>query len=166
MADAALLATQNIPLVRHAPAVGKNLQDDLCVSFYFKANKKTLNDDLGSLFGQVKAGIQYLFKRSGPLAMSANQAGGFFKGSAQEQNLNLQLYFNLLSYQIPKNPKAKLKPDPYSGFLLFFNPCRPSSRGAIEIAANDVTVSAKVMLKLSEHAKRSRRSDSGQCIDP
>ena len=115
------------------------------MSFYFKANKKTLNDDLDSLFGQVKAGIQYLFKRSGPLAMSANQAGGFFKGSAQEQNLNLQLYFNLLSYQIPKNPKAKLKPDPYSGFLLFFNPCRPSSRGAIEIAANDVTVPAKVM---------------------
>jgi choline dehydrogenase len=29
--------------------------------------------------------------------------------------------------------------------LLFFNPCRPSSRGAIEIAANDVTVPVKVM---------------------
>jgi choline dehydrogenase len=145
VADASLLARHNIPLVQHAPAVGKNLQDHLCVSFYFKASKKTLNDDLGSMFGQVKAGIQYLFKRSGPLALSVNQAGGFFKGSTQEQHPNLQLYFNPLSYQIPKNPKAKLKPDPYSGFLLFFNPCRPSSRGTVEIAANDIALPAKIM---------------------
>jgi choline dehydrogenase len=108
-------------------------------------NKKTLNDELGSVIGQAKAGIQYLFKRSGPLAMSVNQAGGFFKGSAEEKQPNLQLYFNPLSYQIPKNPLAKLKPDPYSGFLLFFNPCRPSSRGAIEIVCKDASVPARIM---------------------
>lgn len=145
VADAELLAAHGIPLVQHLPGVGKNLQDHLCVSFYFKANKKTLNDELGSLLGQAKAGIQYLFKRSGPLAMSVNQAGGFFKGSADEKHPNLQLYFNPLSYQIPKNPLAKLKPDPYSGFLLFFNPCRPSSRGAIEIAGKDASVPARIM---------------------
>ena len=30
-----------------------------------------------------------------------------------------------------------MKPEPYSGFLLAFNPCRPTSRGTIEISAND-----------------------------
>lgn len=142
--DQALLARYGIPLRHHAPAVGRNLQDHLCVSFYFRATRKTLNDELGSWYGQLKAGIQYLFKRSGPLAMSVNQAGGFFKGSPQERDPNIQLYFNPLSYTIPKNPKASLKPDPYSGFLLFFNPCRPSSRGSIAIASADASVPAAI----------------------
>ena len=139
-----LLAAHDIPVIHHLPAVGKNLQDHLCVSFYFRANKKTLNDQLGSIGGQIKAGIQYLFKRSGPLAMSVNQAGGFFKGNDAQSRPNLQLYFNPLSYEIPKSDKAKLKPEPYSGFLLFFNPCRPSSRGSIEIAATDAAVPARI----------------------
>ena len=145
VADAALLTKHRIEVVHHLPAVGKNLQDHLCVSYYFKANKKTLNDQLGSIIGQVKAGIEYIFKRTGPLALSVNQAGGFFKGSDKEEHPNLQLYFNPLSYEIPKNNKAKLKPDPYSGFLLFFNPCRPTSRGAIEIASTDASIPAKIM---------------------
>ncbi|MFC5475318.1 GMC family oxidoreductase [Paraherbaspirillum soli] len=144
VADAALLASHAIPLMHHLPAVGRNLQDHLCASFYFKANRKTLNDDLGSLGGQLKAGLQYLFKRSGPLALSVNQAGGFFKGTDQEQHPNLQLYFNPLSYAVPNNPQAKLKPDPYSGFLLFFNACRPSSRGSVQIAANDVMLPPRI----------------------
>jgi len=99
---------------------------------------------LGSIGGQIKAGFQYLFKRTGPLAMSVNQAGGFFKSDSMQAHPNLQLYFNPLSYEIPKNSGAKLKPDPYSGFLLFFNPCRPSSRGSIEIETADPAAAAKI----------------------
>ena len=136
VAEKALLHKHNIPVVHESPAVGKNLQDHMCVSYIFKANRKTLNDDLGSLVGQVKAGLQYVFGRKGPLAMSVNQAGGFFKGSEEEQSPNIQLYFNPVSYEIPKDSKAKLVPDPFSGFLVAFNPCRPTSKGEIEIASN------------------------------
>ncbi|MCW8174113.1 GMC family oxidoreductase [Verminephrobacter aporrectodeae] len=142
--DSALLARHGIPLRHHLPAVGCNLQDHLCASFHFRAKRKTLNDELGSWYGQIKACMQYLFKRCGPLALSVNQAGGFFKGSPQERNPNIQLYFNPLSYTIPENPKARLKPDPYSGFLLCFNACRPSSRGSIEIASADAAVPAAI----------------------
>ena len=133
--DRELLERHGIAQVRQLPAVGRNLQDHLCVSYYYKANVPTLNDELSSLLGQLKLGIQYLFTRKGALAMSVNQAGGFFRGNDDEQNPNLQLYFNPLSYQIPKNNKASLKPEPYSGFLLCFNPCRPTSRGHVEIAS-------------------------------
>jgi choline dehydrogenase len=54
------------------------------------------------------------------------------------------LYFNPLSYRIPKSSKARLEPEPYSGFLLCFNPCRPTSRGSIEIASNRVEDAAKI----------------------
>lgn len=144
VAERGLLARHGIPVVHELPAVGRNLQDHLCVSYYYKANVPTLNDELSSLLGQVKLGIQYLLTRKGPLAMSVNQAGGFFRGDASQAQPNLQLYFNPLSYQIPKSNKARLKPEPYSGFLLCFNPCRPTSRGTIEIASADPTQAALI----------------------
>ncbi len=137
VADKALLVKYNIPLVFDSPEVGLNLQDHLAVSYYYKAKVKTLNDELCSLTGQVKAGLQYLFNRSGPLSMSVNQAGGFFKGNQEQDKPNLQMYFNPLSYQIPKDPNAKMVVEPYSGFLLSFNSCRPSSKGKIEIASKN-----------------------------
>jgi len=135
--DKTLLQGLGIPLRQHLPAVGQNLQDHLCVSFYYRANCKTLNDELGNWWGQGLAALRYGLTRKGPLALSVNQAGGFFRGSEQEERPNLQLYFNPLSYSIPKDAKAALKPEPYSGFLVCFNPCRPSSRGSVAISSRD-----------------------------
>ena len=144
--DSALLAKHRIAMVKELPAVGQNLQDHLCVSFYYRANVKTLNDELRPLLGKLKLGLQYLLTRKGPLAMSVNQSGGFFKGNDHEAQPNLQLYFNPLSYRIPKSNKANLEPEPYSGFLLAFNPCRPTSRGSIEIASNRAEDAAKIRI--------------------
>jgi choline dehydrogenase len=141
-----LLAKHRITLVKELPAVGQNLQDHLCVSFYYRSNVKTLNDEMRPLLGKLKLGLQYLLTRKGPLAMSVNQSGGFFKGSEQEALPNLQIYFNPLSYRIPKSSKANLEPEPYSGFLLAFNPCRPTSRGSIEIASNRAADAAKIRI--------------------
>ncbi|MFG0268774.1 GMC family oxidoreductase [Pseudomonas sp. zjy_14] len=142
--DPVLLKQHGIPLHHHLPAVGKNLQDHLCVSYYYEASIPTLNDVFGSLFGKLKLGLQYLLTRKGPLSLSVNQSGGFFRSDDQQQHPNLQLYFNPLSYQIPKSNKATLKPEPYSGFLLCFNPCRPTSRGEIRIASSDPKVPALI----------------------
>jgi choline dehydrogenase len=130
-----LLARHGIPVVHALPAVGQNLQDHLCASYYYRANMPTLNGDFGSLLGKLKLGLQYLLTRKGPLAMSVNQAGGFFSTDPASQHANMQLYFNPLSYRIPKSSRSQLTPEPYPGFLLAFNPCRPTSRGSIEIAS-------------------------------
>lgn len=142
--DRALLKEHGIALHHHLPAVGKNLQDHLCVSYYYEASMPTLNDVFGSLLGKLKLGLQYLLTRKGPLSLSVNQSGGFFRSDDQQMHPNLQLYFNPLSYQIPKSSKATLKPEPYSGFLLCFNPCRPTSRGEIRIASSDPSVPALI----------------------
>ncbi|MCJ8340281.1 MAG: GMC family oxidoreductase N-terminal domain-containing protein [Pseudomonadales bacterium] len=135
VANKNLLEEHQIPLVKHLAGVGQNLQDHLCVSFYYKAKVKTLNDDFGSVIGQAKAALQYAYNRSGQLSMSVNQAGGFFRGDENQSSANIQLYFNPMSYRIPEDPNASLVPEPYSGFLVAFNACRPSSRGKIEIAS-------------------------------
>ena len=135
--DGAGLSAAGIDVKRDLPAVGRNLQDHLCASFYYRSTIPTLNGPFGSLFGQARLAAQYFLTRKGPFAMSVNQAGGFFRGAATESRPNIQLYFNPLSYRIPENPKAGLKPEPYPGFLIAFNSCRPTSRGSISIASAD-----------------------------
>ena len=68
-------------------------------------------------------------------ALLATVAPGLFAFATETRGESAAEGFNPLSYQIPKNNKASLKPEPYSGFLLCFNPCRPTSRGHIEIAS-------------------------------
>jgi len=141
--DEKLLAQQQIKCRYHSPAVGQNLQDHLCLSYYYKASTATLNDQFRSASSMLKAGLQYLVNRSGPLSTSVNQAGGFY-ASKDHIHPNLQLYFNPMSYQIPKDPNARLTPEPYSGFLMAFNSCRPTSLGSIKIASKDPAAAALI----------------------
>lgn len=136
--DPSLLQKHGITVVHALPAVGRNLQDHVCASYYYKANQKTLNDLFNSWIGKAQAGLQFLLSRKGPLSISVNQAGGFLKTDAGQAHPNLQLYFNPLSYGIPKDGSQRLRPEPYSGFLVAFSPCRPTSRGSVEIASSQV----------------------------
>ncbi|MFN3364197.1 MAG: GMC family oxidoreductase, partial [Allorhizobium sp.] len=111
--DGSMLFAQGIETRKHLPAVGQNLKDHLCASYYFRSKEPTLNGDFASLIGQVRFGLTWLLKRTGPFAMSVNQAGGFFRGSPEETRPNIQVYFNPLSYRIPDNPRAGLTPEPY-----------------------------------------------------
>lgn len=134
------LKALGIEVRQHLPRVGRNLQDHVCASFYYRATRTTLNDELTSLWGQMRVGLQYLLTRRGPLSLSVNQAGGFFKGVSAMAQPNLQLYFNPMSYTIPASPQARLKPEPYSGFLMAFNACRPSSTGQVTVQSADASV--------------------------
>lgn len=136
--DAALLQRHDIPVIHHSPAVGRNLQDHVCVSYYYRANRKTLNDDFRSWTGRIRNGLEFLLTRRGPLSLSVNQAGGFLKSDASQPTPNLQLYFNPLSYEIPKDGSKALRPEPYSGFLVAVSPCRPTSRGTVQIVSRSV----------------------------
>ena len=125
------------PLI-DAPAVGRNLQDHLAVSYFYKTSVPTLNDELRPLFGKIKAGLRYMMDRGGPLSMSVNQGGGFVRSDPEQPRPNLQLYFTPASYtQTPLSDRKLLNPDPFSAFLLSFNSCRPTSRGHLHIRSSD-----------------------------
>ncbi|RIY00319.1 choline dehydrogenase [Aureimonas flava] len=135
--DGAHLGAIGVETRRHLPAVGRNLQDHVCASFYYRSRVPTLNAAFAYPAGQARLALQWLLTRRGPFAMSVNQAGGFFRGRPDRTRANLQLYFNPLSYRIPDDPKAGLAPEPYPGFLLCFNPCRPTSRGEVSAQSPD-----------------------------
>ncbi|KQT54478.1 choline dehydrogenase [Aureimonas sp. Leaf454] len=142
--DGAALAGLGIAVRHDLPAVGRNLQDHLCASLYYRSKVPTLNGDFSGLLGQARLALRYLLTRKGPFAMSVNQAGGFFRGRPSEPRENIQLYFNPLSYRIPDDPGAGLKAEPYPGFLLAFNACRPTSRGTVTIASPDIEAAPEI----------------------
>ena len=136
--DAALLSSLGITPLVDAKAVGRNLQDHLAVSYFYRTSVPTLNDELGPLMGKIRAGLRYLLDRGGPLSMSVNQGGGFVRSTPDQPRVNLQLYFSPVSYtQTPLSERKLLNPDPFSAFLLSFNSCRPTSRGHLQIKSAD-----------------------------
>jgi choline dehydrogenase len=136
--DPADLGAAGVP-VRHAlPGVGRNLQDHLAISFVYRCNRPTLNDELRPFHGKIRAALRYAIDRRGPLAMSVNQAGGFVRSSPNLTRPDLQLYFSPVSYtQTPLADRKLLNPDPFSAFQLSFNACRPTSRGRLRITSPD-----------------------------
>ena len=134
----ALLEKHGIPVVQDTPAVGRNLQDHLNITYFYRSKVPTLNNELGPWYGKLLAGIRYVFNRSGPLSMSVNQGGAFIRSDLNQPAPNLQLYFNPASYTVSPGKQRKLmNPDPFPAFLLSFNSCRPTSRGYIEIRSGN-----------------------------
>jgi choline dehydrogenase len=130
----ALLQRHGIAPVVDNAHVGGNLQDHLAVTYYYKSRVPTLNDELNSFWGQFKAALHYVLTRKGTLSLSVNQCGGFVKSSPAAPRVDMQLYFNPITYPSPKPGEVRrIDPDPFSGFILSFQPCRPTSRGRIEI---------------------------------
>jgi choline dehydrogenase len=139
--DAAQLKALGIQPLIDAKAVGRNLQDHIAVSYFYKTSTPTLNDKLHPLLGKIRAGLRYMADRAGPLSLSVNQSGGFVRSDPNQPNINLQLYFSPVSYtKTPLSERKLLNPDPFSAFLLSHNPCRPTSRGHLELASADATV--------------------------
>ena len=123
-----------------APAVGRNLQDHIAVSYFYRTRTRTLNDLLYPIVGKVRAGLRFMADRRGPLSLSVNQSGGFVRSDPSQPHVNIQLYFSPVSYtKTPIAARKLLNPDPFSAFLLSHNPCRPTSRGHIELASPDAT---------------------------
>ena len=134
----ALLQRFGITPVLDLPAVGRNLQDHLAISYFYRSRVRTLNNELYPFTGKLKAGLQYLLTRGGRLSMSVNQGGGFIRSNPQLPAPDLQLYFNPASYtQSRERTRRMMNPDPFPAFLLSFNSCRPTSRGQIAIQSPD-----------------------------
>ena len=130
---APLLQTHGIAVRHHLPGVGENLQDHLQIRLIYECTKPiTTNDQLNSWFGQMKLGLQWLFFRSGPLAVGINQGGCFMRTMAQSTTPDIQFHIATLSAEM-----AGGNVHPYSGFTMSVCQLRPESRGHIRIKSTD-----------------------------
>lgn len=135
---AELLTRLDIPVVADIGAVGAHLQDHLCYDHVYRSREPSLNDMLLPFWGKVRVGLQYLLTRRGPLSLSVNQGGGFYRSRADAPSPDMQLYFSPLSYERAEpGVRALMKPDDFSGFSTSISPCHPTSRGHIHLRSPD-----------------------------
>lgn len=131
--DAAFLQRMGVAVTHHLPGVGENLQDHLQLRLIFRcAQAITTNDDLNSLWRRIKIGAQWLFSRSGPLAIGINQGGIFARSLPQSTTPDVQFHIATLSADM-----AGGKVHPFSGTTFSVCQLRPTSRGYVRIASLD-----------------------------
>ncbi|MFN0195052.1 MAG: GMC family oxidoreductase, partial [Aestuariivirga sp.] len=120
------------------PNVGAHLSDHQGINYTWRMNVPTMNDVLRPWWGKLKVGLQYLLTRGGPLSLSVNHGGGFFRTDQSRARPNMQLYMQAFSTLVPKpGERPLLSPDPFSGFSLGLSNCRPTSTGEITIRSAD-----------------------------
>lgn len=142
---AAVLKAQGISVLQDLAHVGENLEDHLGLNYTYRMTVPTLNDELRPWWGKLKAGLQYLLLRSGPLSLSINHGGGFFKTDPSYTRPNMQLYMQAFSTLLPKaGERPILSPDPFSGLSLGLSNCRPTARGRLHIQSPDPTVQPRI----------------------
>ena len=129
--EAAQLAEHGIEVKKDLHGVGKNMQDHLHARLVYKCNEPTLNDEVGSLFGQAKIGLKYLMFRAGPMTMAASLATGFLKTREELETPDIQFHVQPLSAENPGKGADK-----FSAFTMSVCQLRPESKGEIRLASN------------------------------
>ncbi len=85
----------------------------------------TTNDELRSVFGRVRMGLQWLFLRSGPIGIGINKGGIFARALPEAERPDVQFHCGTLSADM-----AGGKVHDFSGFTLSVCQLRPQSRGS------------------------------------
>ena len=122
-----------IPVIADLPGVGENLQDHLQLRMVYKVNGiKTLNTKANTLLGKMMIGLEYLFKRSGPMSMAPSQLGAFAYSSPEQKSANVEYHVQPLSLE-------KFGEDLHSFNAFTASVCnvRPTSRGSVHINSTD-----------------------------
>ena len=144
--DGAHLQGLGITPVHENRHVGRNLKDHQGINYTYRLNVPTLNDVLRPWWGKLRVGLQYLLLQSGPLSISMNQGGGFFRTNPSRTRPNMQLYYQAFSTLIPKsNERPILSPDPFSGMSMGLSNCRPTSVGEIMAKSPDPLVHPRII---------------------
>lgn len=131
--DGERLTALGIAPVHHLPRVGENLQDHLQIRCAYRVTGAvTLNMRAASLAGNAWMGLEYLARRSGPLAMAPSQLGLFVKSHPRFATANLQYHVQPLSLAAFGGAL-----DPFPAFTASVCNLRPQSRGSVWIGSAD-----------------------------
>ena len=130
-----------IDVVTNSPEVGENLQDHLQIRAVYKTHRPvTLNDELSNPLQKMRAGLQYIFTRSGPLSMAASQVYAFSRTRLANERPDIQYHFQPLSADSPGEGLH-----PFSAITASVCQLRPESRGHIHVKSTDANVHPSIV---------------------
>ncbi|MEO0358846.1 MAG: GMC oxidoreductase, partial [Pseudomonadota bacterium] len=108
------------------------LQDHLQIRLVYEVNVQTLNDAINHLIPRVGIGMNYVFRRKGPMSLGASQVCIFAKSMDGLETPDIQFHFQPLSAD-----KPGLEMHPFSGITSSVCQLRPESQGHIHIKTAD-----------------------------
>ena len=137
---AAQLSKFGIPVTLDKPGVGANLHDHLQLRMIYKVSGvKTLNETYASLFNRVGMGLNYAFRRRGPMTMAPSQLGAFARSDSTQDRANIQYHVQPLSLDKFGEPLH-----PFPAFTASVTNVRPTSRGALTLKSADPAASPAI----------------------
>ena len=131
--DGAALQAAGLAVKHEVAGVGANLQDHLQLRLVYKVTGvPTLNEKASSLFGKAAIGLEYLLRRSGPMAMAPSQVGIFTKSGQDKATPDLEFHVQPVSLDKFGDPVHSFPAITASVCNL-----RPESRGSVHAANPD-----------------------------
>jgi choline dehydrogenase len=126
------LAPLGIPSVLDRQGIGRNLQDHLQQRAIYKVQGvRTLNETYYSLPRRGLMGLDYLFRRRGPLTMAPSQLGIFTRSDSHRERANIQFHVQPLSLDKFGDPLHRFPAITVSACNL-----QPTSRGTVRIRSS------------------------------
>ena len=127
------LAPLGIDVVLDKPGVGRNLQDHLQQrAIYRVTGVRTLNETYWSLPRRAMMGLDYAFRRRGPLTMAPSQLGIFTRSDSMRARANIQFHVQPLSLDKFGDPLHRFPAITVSACNL-----QPTSRGTVRIRSSE-----------------------------
>lgn len=124
-----LLQRHGIEVAHNLPGVGANLSDHLQIRSVYKVQGvQTLNTLSKSLWGKAKIGLEYAFKRSGPMSMAPSQLGAFTRSDPNQPYPNIQYHVQPLSLDAFGEPLHN-----FNAFTASVANLNPTSRGTVNL---------------------------------
>jgi choline dehydrogenase len=115
------------------PGVGENLQDHLQIRTVYQVdNCKTVNTLYKNWLTRIGMGLEYIFKRTGPLTMPPSTLGAFAKSDPSQASANIEWHVQPLSL-----PKFGEPLHPFNAITPSVCNLRPSSRGSVRAVSAD-----------------------------
>src|SRR6201988_1188561 len=114
-----------IDVLLHKPGVGRNLQQR---AIYKVSGVRTLNETYWSLPRRALMGLDYAFRRRGPLTMAPSQLGIFTRSKTTRARANIQFQVQPLSLDKFGDPLHRFPAITVSACNL-----QPTSRGTVKI---------------------------------
>lgn len=100
---------------------------------------KTLNETYASIFNRVGMGLNYAFRRRGPMTMAPSQLGAFTRSDSTQDRANIQYHVQPLSLDKFGEPLH-----PFPAFTASVTNVRPTSRGTLTLKSADPAASPAI----------------------
>ena len=133
LGPAPLLREHGIDVIADMPGVGAGLQDHFHARLVYRATQPvSANDLFTSKLRGFAAGLRYMLRRRGLLAMGAGYVGGFLRTNGAVATPDVQTHIMLFSADTIGGPLHS-----FSGVTCPVIVLRPESRGTVRIKSTD-----------------------------